>query len=53
MFGLVTQLWNQNPVICVMVVGLVLFGIYAALVPQRDDEVDAAYTSENVNDARF
>ena len=38
MVGLVVQFWNQNPVIFAMVVGLVLFGTYAALVPHRDDE---------------
>ena len=52
MVGLATQLWNQNPVIFMMVVGLVLFGIYTAVVPQHDDE-DGAYTAENVDDARF
>jgi hypothetical protein len=38
MVGLVVQLWDQNPVIFAMVVGLVLFGTYAALVPHLDDD---------------
>ena len=46
MLGLVTQLWNQNPVIFMMVVGLVLFGTYAAVAPFHEDDADAAYTSE-------
>jgi hypothetical protein len=51
-FGLVTQLWNQNPVIFVMVVGLVLFGVYAATGPLRDD-TDDVYPVEGVNDSRY
>lgn len=53
MFGLVLQLWNQNPVICMMVVGLVLFGIYAAFAPLRDGDDDEAYAAEQVGDARL
>jgi hypothetical protein len=53
MFGLVTQLWNQNPVIFLMVVGLVLFGVYAATAPLHEDDVDGAYTAEGVNESRF
>ncbi len=40
MLGLVTQLWNQNPVIFMMVVGLVLFGVYAAVAPLHEDDAD-------------
>ena len=53
MFGLVTQLWNQNPVIFMMVVGLVLFGIYAALVPQHDDDADGVYAAEGTGDSPY
>jgi hypothetical protein len=52
-FGLVTQLWNQNTVIFVMVVGLVLFGMYAATGPLRDDDTDDVYPVEGVNDSRY
>jgi hypothetical protein len=46
MFGLVTQLWNQNPIIFLMVVALVAFGVYAAMAPAGDEDVDGAYTAE-------
>ena len=51
MFGLATQLWNQNPIIFMMVVGLVLFGIYAAIAPLHDGDDDETYAAENVEDA--
>jgi hypothetical protein len=41
-----TQLWNQNPVIFVMVVGLVVFGVYAAVAPLREDDADGLSTAE-------
>ena len=53
MVGLVTQLWNQNPVIFMMVVGLVLFGICAAMAPQHDDDADGAYTAEGTGESPY
>lgn len=47
MFGLVTQLWSQDPIIFLMVVGLVLFGVYAATAPLYEKETDGAYTPES------
>jgi hypothetical protein len=47
---LVVQMWDQNPVILVMVVGLVLFGIYAATGPLRERGADPSWDAEGVNE---
>ena len=53
MLGLVTQLWNQNPVICMMVVGLVLFGIYAAIAPLHRDDPEDVYAAEGARETPY
>jgi hypothetical protein len=44
-------MWDQNPVILLMVVGLVLFGMYAATGPLRERGADAAWDTDGVNEA--
>jgi hypothetical protein len=53
MFGLVTQLWNQNPIVFMMVVGLVLFGMYAAIAPFREDDPDGVYTADGAHESTY
>jgi hypothetical protein len=47
---LATQMWDQNPVILLMVVGLVLFGMYAATGPLREHGSDAVWEADGVNE---
>ena len=42
---------EPEPVIFMMVVGLVLFGIYAAIAPLHDGDDDETYAAENVGNA--
>jgi hypothetical protein len=52
-FRLITQMWEQNPLILVMVAGLIAFGLYAVYESVREDRDDAAYLPDHAKNAHI
>jgi hypothetical protein len=52
-FRLVTQMWEQNPLILLMVAGLILFGLYAIYESVRESRADSTYLPDHAGNAHI
>ncbi len=50
-YRLTTQMWEQNPLIVLMVAGLILFGLYAIYESIREQRADAHYLTDPSGEA--